>query len=193
MILFDKPGREHTPAAISLALEKAAALDCSIVVATYSGQSARLLVNEAKKICFNNQIIAVRVASTAAKNGINPMSAETKKELENEGVIVVTAAHALSAGERGISSRSKGIYPLEIMADTLRTFGQGTKVCFECSVMALDADVIPYGQPVVALGGTGGGEDTALVITPSYSSTIMNTVIHEILCKPSLYKSAPVL
>ena len=53
--------------------------------------------------------------------------------------------------------------------------------------MALDADAILFGQPVVALGGTGGGQDTALVITPSYSSSIMETKIHEILCKPGFY------
>ncbi len=47
------------------------------------------------------------------------------------------------------------------MAATLRTLGQGVKVCFECAVMALDADVIEWGKPVVALGGTASGADTA--------------------------------
>ena len=187
MIIFGKPGREHTAETITIALNKAIELNCPIVIATYTGSSAHQLFEKARRMGYNNQIVAVRTASTAAKGGVNPMPWETKKTLERDGVIVVTAAHALSAGERGISSRSKGIYPLEIMADTLRTLGQGTKVCFECAVMALDADAILFGQPVVALGGTGGGQDTALVITPSYSSSIMETKIHEILCKPGFY------
>ena len=67
-----------------------------------------------------------------------------------------------------------------------RIHDQGVKVCFECAVMALDADVIEWGKPVVALGGTASGADTAIVITPGYSASILTTRIHEILCKPAL-------
>jgi hypothetical protein len=101
-----------------------------------------------------------------------------------EAELIVTAAHALSAGERAISGGFKGAYPLEIMAHTLRLFGQGTKVCVEAAVMALDADAISFGGPVVAIGGSHRGADTAAVVTPSYSATILNTVVNELLCKP---------
>ena len=50
--------------------------------------------------------------------------------------------------------------------------------------MALDADALSFGQCVVALGGTAVGVDTAVVLTPSYSSSVLETKIHEILCKP---------
>ena len=50
--------------------------------------------------------------------------------------------------------------------------------------MALDADVLPFGVPVVAIGGSHRGADTAVVVTPSYSATLLQTVVHEILCKP---------
>ena len=90
----------------------------------------------------------------------------------------------MSAGERAISTGFWGAYPLEIMAHTLRLFGQGTKVCVEASVMALDADAIPFGVPVVAIGGSHRGADTAAVITPSYSASVLNTVVNELLCKP---------
>jgi hypothetical protein len=52
--------------------------------------------------------------------------------------------------------------------------------------MALDAGLIPYGKPVIALGGTGRGTDTASIITPGYSSSVLDTKIHEIVCKPRL-------
>ena len=74
------------------------------------------------------------------------------------------------------------------MAAALRMFGQGTKVAVEISVMALDADEIPYGKAVVAMGGSSHGVDTAAVITPSYSSTILQSRVHEILCKPGMWE-----
>ncbi len=64
----------------------------------------------------------------------------------------------------------------------------GTKVCVEVSVMALDAGLIPYGEPIIAIGGTGKGSDTAVIITPSHASSIFETKIHEIICKPSYIK-----
>jgi hypothetical protein len=120
------------------------------------------------------------------KDGKNDLLPETRKELIAKGVTVVTTAHALSAAERSFSTKFGGVYPTEIMAYTLRTFGQGTKVCVECAVMALDNDAIEFTKPVVSVGGTGGGVDTAMVLTPSFSASILDTKVHEILCKPSL-------
>ena len=57
-----------------------------------------------------------------------------------------------------------------------------------CAVMALDTDAIPYGVPVVSMGGSSFGVDTAVIITPAYSADILDTRIHEILCKPGLYE-----
>jgi len=104
--------------------------------------------------------------------------------LEDAGAIIVTAAHALSGTERAISGKFGGAYPVEIMAHTLRMFCQGMKVCVEVATMALDAGAIKSPRPVIALGGTGSGLDTACVITPGYSAKIFETRVHEILCKP---------
>lgn len=54
----------------------------------------------------------------------------------------------------------------------------------EISVMALDAGLIPFGQPVIAVGGTGDGADTALVLIPSHSKTVFDTAVLELICKP---------
>lgn len=50
-----------------------------------------------------------------------------------------------------------GVYPVEIIAAALRMFGQGTKVCVEVATMAADAGMIPSGEPVIVVGGTGPG------------------------------------
>ena len=38
----------------------------------------------------------------------------------------------------------------------------------------------------MVVGGTGGGADTACVITPSYTASLLETKVNEILCKPAL-------
>ena len=184
MLCFEHPGKENTATTLQLAMDKAIEMNTDIVLSSTRGDSAKELVRLAEKKNFCGKLIVVRSVSNGKNNGINAMDNETVQFLKEHKVSLVTAAHALSAAERGMSSQFGGVYPIEIMAHTLRTFGQGTKVCFECSVMALDAGVIDYDKPVVAVGGTGYGVDTVLVITPSYSASILQTKIHEILCKP---------
>ena len=148
------------------------------------GVTADALLTAAESAGFTGKIVIVRGCSSKNRSGVNLMKPETKEALEARGATIVTAAHALSAGERALSTGFRGAYPLEIMAHTLRLFGQGTKVCVEASVMALDADAIPFGVPIVAIGGSHRGADTAAVITPSYSASVLNTVVNELLCKP---------
>lgn len=52
--------------------------------------------------------------------------------------------------------------------------------------MAADCGAIQAKQPVMVVGGTGGGADTACVITPSYTASLLETKVNEILCKPAL-------
>ena len=184
MVLFKNAGKQNTAETVAHALKRAVELNCDIVAASTLGVTADALLTAAKETGFKNRIVIVRGCSSKARGGANLMKPEVKAELLARGAAIVTTAHALSAGERGLSTRHRGVYPLEIMADTLRCFGQGTKVCFEAAVMALDADEISFGVPVVALGGSHRGADTAVVITPSHSSSILETVIHEIICKP---------
>lgn len=50
---------------------------------------------------------------------------------------------------------------MEVIAHTLRFFGQGMKVCVEIAVMAADGGLIPPNIPILSIGGTGRGADTA--------------------------------
>lgn len=186
MTIFETTGKENTAAAAAIAVEKAKELNCPIVFSSSSGHSAEVILEQAAELGYDGRIVVVRSAANAGLKGVNKMAPEVKQSLTDRGCTVVTAAHALSAGERSLSTRLQGVYPLEIMAHILRMFGQGTKVCVECATMALDADALPFNAPVVALGGTSTGLDTAIVLTPSYSSSLLDTRIHEILCKPAL-------
>ena len=150
-----------------------------IVIASVTGASLPELCRY-----FDGNIICVTHAYGYKTPGECEFPAELRAQYEAKGVKFVTAAHVLSGAERGISNVFKGMYPLEIMAQTLRMFGAGTKVGVECAIMALDAGCVPFGQKVISLGGTGRGLDSAIVVTPGYAQRVFSTHIHKIICKP---------
>ena len=71
-----------------------------------------------------------------------------------------------------------------IMANLLRCFSQGVKVCFEIVLMTTDAGLLDSGERVIAVAGTGKGSDTALVVQAASTQHIRNLRINEIICKP---------
>jgi hypothetical protein len=114
------------------------------------------------------------------------MLEENDRALRAAGVPILKGMHGLAGPSRAMRLEWGGIYPPEIISYTLRLFGQGTKVCVEVAMMALDAGLIPFGQDVIALGGTEHGVDTALVIRPAHSQKFFDTKVREVLCKPWL-------
>ncbi len=69
-------------------------------------------------------------------------------------------------------------------ADTIRKFGQGTKVAAEMVLMATQTGMIDTGDVVIAMGGTGRGADAAIVCVAAPPSEIGKLFIREILAKP---------
>jgi hypothetical protein len=96
----------------------------------------------------------------------------------------LTTSHVLSGAERAFSSKFGGIYPVEIIANTLRMFGQGVKVGVEIATMALDSGLVPFGESIIAVGGSGRGADSAIIMKPAHAKDVLNTRIEEIICKP---------
>ena len=169
---------------MDFAIAKAIELNTDIVVASSSGETAIKTALTARQSAFKGKIITVTLAYGARTAGKNVMPENIRQELKDMNVEVVTAAHVLSGAERGLSKLHQGVYPVEVMADTLRMFSQGIKVCVEIAVMANDAGTIQYGIPIVCIGGSGSGADAVCVITPEYASNILKTKIHEIVCMP---------
>ena len=177
---FKEEGSENTFKTIELAIDAAKEKNIKhIVVASNTGNTAQLL-KEVQGI----QVVCVTHVNGMVKNGENEMPEEIRADLIDSGFNVLTTTHVLSGAERGISKKFGGAYPVEIIAHSLRMLGQGTKVCVEISVMALDAGLIPYDDKIIAIGGSGGGADTALILTPAHASRIFDTRINEIICKP---------
>ena len=180
-MLFEKPGRQNMQEAVRLAAETARKEGINtIILSSNSGESVEeLLKNDVSGI----KIICVTQVHGSKAGGSEQLE-QRKEALKQKGVIFLTATHLLSGVERAMSTRFGGVYPVEIIAHTLRMFSQGTKVCLEVSAMALDAGLIEHMQPVVALGGTGRGVDTAIVLRPSYGNAIFDTKMDYFICKP---------
>lgn len=179
IVYWDKKGPDNTDNTIEAALKRAAELNIQhIVVASSTGSTARKLVN-----CGRN-VVCVSYHAGFDGPGIRRMSDETMKELTQNGIQVLVTTHLLAGVDRAIRNKFGGVYPSEIMAQTLRMLGQGIKVCVEISGMALDAGLIPYGKEIIAIGGSGKGADTAVVILPAHSNQFFDTKVKEIICKP---------
>lgn len=178
---FSKPGRDNTERTLELAVRAARDEGLGLVVATTTGATPLLLKKEAGSL----KIVVVTHANGSKEPGGQEVPAEVRRELEASGMTVVTATHVLSGAERGLSRKFSGVYPVEIMAHTLRMLGQGTKVCVECAVMALDCGAITPG-PVVCVGGTGLGADTAWILRPAHALNILDVRLDKLLCKPLL-------
>jgi hypothetical protein len=182
---FETAGPGNTGETIRIALEAARERNIpAIVFASNSGETAEKFAGGAEKAGYAGSLVCVTHACGFRENGVNEMSAGVRRRLEDRGLRVYTASHVLSGAERAMSRAFQGLYPVEIIAHSLRMFGQGVKVCVEISVMALDGGMLPYGKPLIAAGGTGTGLDTALILSPAHASGIFGTKIHEILCKP---------
>jgi hypothetical protein len=71
-----------------------------------------------------------------------------------------------------------------LMANLLRIFGQGTKVCVEIIMMATDGGCLEPGEKVIAVAGTGRGPDTAFAASAAPSTRLGALGLHEIICQP---------
>lgn len=176
---WSRAGKDNSEATCSLALHTAQELGIEdIVVASNTGETARLLVGKVANLVVVTHHVGFR------EPGEDEMAQTERESLAAEGVKLVTASHLFGGVDRGVTNKFGGLYPGGIIAQTLRTFGQGTKVCLEITAMALDAGAIPWDREVIAIGGTGRGADTALVLAPAHAKNFFDTKVLEIICKP---------
>jgi len=176
---WEKAGPANSEATVELAINRAKELNIKhLVVASRTGKTIKLCLNrEFELVCVTHHVGYLGP-------GIDEMEAGIRQKLTESGVKLLTTTHLMAGLDRGVRTKFKGIYPSEIIAESLRMLGQGVKVCVEISVMALDAGLIPYGEEVVAISGTNNGADTAAVILPAHSNDIFRTKVKEIICKP---------
>ena len=176
---FEKPG-DYTEEVLNLVQKKVDEQKISqVIVATTKGDTALKAVDYLK----NCEIIIVTHQAGFRDPGGMEIERSIIKEIEAKGIKVVTATHALAGVERAVRKKLGTWMTVEIMAQTLKIFGQGTKVCAEIVAMAADAGVISMNN-VIAVGGTGRGADTAWIIKPVHTHSFFDMKLIELICKP---------
>lgn len=173
---FENAGTENTDAVFELVQERLNGGGINkLVIASTTGQTAQKAAeffksSGAKLIFVPHQFDFIRE--------VNPFPPDLVKTLRNAG-------HEVHFGT--MLFHTEGFYESNIpmlMANLLRCFSQGIKVCFEIVLMATDSGFLTKGEKVIAIAGTGRGADTALVMQASSSRNLKKLKVNEILCKP---------
>jgi hypothetical protein len=180
-VYFEEAGEQNTDALLKVVKEYIAKEKITnIIVASSTGETGA----KAAKAFKGNNTVVVTHCHGFQEPGKFELREEFKKEILANGAKVFTGTHALSSAERAIRKTFDTMEPLELIANTLRLIGEGTKVCVEITLMAADAGLIPADQDVVAVAGTGKGADTALRIKPANATRFFDLRIEEVIAKP---------
>lgn len=180
VVYFEGPGPQNTEETLQVAYKRAVELGLKdIVVASTTGETGV----KACKVFKGFNLVVVTHHTGFQKPGFQELKPENLREISGKAEIL-TCTHSLSGVERAMRRRWNTIGPVEVIANALRLFGEGVKVCIEIAVMAADAGLIPVDRDVISIGGTGKGADTALILRPASSSDFFNLEVKEILAKP---------
>jgi hypothetical protein len=180
-LYFESHGKLNTDALLHYVKEYAQNTRVnSIVVASTTGATGA----KASKVFKGKHVVVVTHFCGFNEPGKSELMEQNRKVILKNGAQILTATHALSSVERAIKKELGAVQPLELIAHTLRRMGEGTKVCVEITMMAADAGLIPVDKDVIAIAGSGGGADTALLIKPANASRFFDLKIREIIAKP---------
>jgi hypothetical protein len=180
-VYFDTPGRDNTAATMRIARRRAEELGIkTILVASTIGDTAV----EAVKVFKGLKVIVVTHAAGFKEPNTQEFTQENRRKVESKGALVLTAIHAFAGIDRAMRKRFNMYLLGDIIASTLRIFGEGMKVACEISLMAADAGLVRTDEDVVAVAGTGSGADTAIVLSPVNTTDFFSLRVKEILCKP---------
>ncbi|MGC9395450.1 MAG: pyruvate kinase alpha/beta domain-containing protein [Anaerolineae bacterium] len=181
-VYFAKPGPENTERTLAVARERGQALGIdTVLVATTGGATAV----RAAEVFTGFTVVAVTHSTGFAATHKQELTPENAAALTEAGVHILTTTHAFGGVGRAVRKKL-GTYEIEeIIAFTLRIFGQGMKVVAEIALMAADAGLVPENKPVLAIAGTGRGADTAVVLYPTHAQTFFDLEFAEIICMPA--------
>lgn len=182
-LYFKDPGPENTRHTLEVAAKRADELDIqNVVVATTSGETGLM----AAHLFQSKNLVVVTHSTGFLKPDYQELLPELRKKIEEAGAKVLICQHAFGGVGRAVRKKLRTYELEEIMAYTLRIFGEGTKVAVEIALMATDAGIIPAQIPCISIGGTDRGADTAILLRPANAQNFFDIKIMEILAKPRL-------
>jgi hypothetical protein len=182
-IYYSQPGPSNTAHTLGIARQRAEELGIrTVLVATTRGETGVQAAHQ-----FEGYDVVVVTHSTGFREpNVQELTPENRAAIEAAGARILTCQHALGGISRAVRKKW-GTYALdEVVAQTLRIFGQGMKVCVEMALMAADAGLVKVGEPCIAIAGTGLGADTAVVLVPANVQQFFELRVMEVLAKPRL-------
>jgi len=151
-----------------------------IVVATTTGETG-VLASHVFSIGFN--LVVVTHSTGFKTTGEQELLKENKKMMLGSKVRIFTGPMIFHSWNDYYRKKQGAIMPTTIIADTLRIFGQGTKVAVEIIAMAADAGLIPP-RPVIGIGGTEHGADTLILAEGTNSKKLFDMKVIDVIAKP---------
>ena len=190
-VYFDNPGKENTDEVLRIAKQRADELGIkTVVVASTTGETAV----KAMDAFPGFKVIIVTHSFGFKEPDTQEFTDENKTIVEGKGGIILTTTHAFGGLSRAMRQGSipdvTTTYIVgDIVATTLRVFGQGMKVVCEIVAMAADSGLVRTDEDVIVIAGTGAGgygrgADTAVLIKPAHTHLFFDLRVKEILCKP---------
>jgi len=181
VMYFNSPGGENTEAVLNLAKKRAQEIGITdVVVASTRGETGA----KASEFFKGFNMVVVTHCTGFREPGVQELTEENRLTIEKNGGKILTGTHVLMNVERAIRNKFGTAYPTEIIAQTLRLFGEGMKVAVEIVTMAADAGLVPADREVLSIAGTSKGADTAIIVQPANSARIFDMSIKEIIAKP---------
>lgn len=180
-VCFASPGKENTPEVLRIVKERAEQLGIKkILVSSTTGVTALAAVEALKGL----QVIIVTHETGLGEPNMNEFPEDIRRQIQEKGGTVITVTHAFGGLSMAMRKKFNTHVIGDIIANTLRIFGQGMKVACEIILMAADAGVVRTDEQVISMGGTNSGVDTAIVCKPVNAQRFFDLRIQEILCKP---------
>ncbi|MEW6262267.1 MAG: hypothetical protein AB1641_04245 [Thermodesulfobacteriota bacterium] len=175
IVYFEKPGKQNTAEALTLVKERALVRGIKkVVLASTRGGSAQA----AAEILDGTSVNLVVVPWQYGFGEQQPFPSDLARKLRAEGHQVHFGTMLFHTDDLYGNNAPKAL------ANILRVFGQGIKVCVEIIMMAADGGCVEIGEKIIAAAGTGIGTDTAVVAVASSSNKISSLRLQEIICKP---------
>ena len=185
IVYFEKPGRDNTAACLEIAKTSLSEDGYKhLVIASTTGDTGVLFSDALKGRGVN--IVVVTHSAGFREPNTSEVAPETRKRIESNGAAVYTGSMLTHSIETSFASKFNGLYPTIVVAQALRRFGEGAKVCCEIVMMAVDAGLVPEGEEVLSVAGTGRGADSVFVIRSAASKRFFDLKVLEILAKPRL-------
>ena len=195
IVYFEESKPENMDIVLNLVKKKAQERGVKhIVVASTRGETGVKAVEAFKDTGIHVVVVTHQIGPKGPE-----LLPENEDKIEALGGRIVTCTHAFGGVNSSLrrspprepgQSRPQPYWPAyvpstgDLIANLLRLFSQGMKVCFEITVMAADAGAIPIGENVIAVGGQGKWADTAILIKSANTTSFFDLDVQEIIAKP---------